>query len=80
MKRAKPLFRFVGVTDGSIESQFDVAQAVQEFFFVLSDAGLNGSTREISGRFGQHISGLRTNLRAVGVVVAEPSWFAELFR
>ncbi|MBI2639844.1 MAG: hypothetical protein HYW90_03065 [Candidatus Sungbacteria bacterium] len=78
MKRAKPVFRFVGEPRPGVRAQLEIALAVQSFFFSVTEKGLDRAA--IEQELGKELSDLKAQMRVLEVEVSGPAWFAELFR
>lgn len=93
MKRAKPVFRFVGgkPADGGqpnpefVLAQFQAAQLLQDFFFLATEKGTPAAVREFGERLGAKdgddpLDILRAYREGAGIEISAPQWFADLIR
>lgn len=71
MAKDRPLFRFIGNPDGGVQVQFAAAQLAQDVFFRLS------ARQQVAEN---EVALIRKALTAAGVVVSQPTWFADLMR
>ena len=79
--KGKPLFSWVPPPDGRTRTNRELVDhcvAVQEFFSVLRDRGMNRD--EVQREYAEVLGSMKLVLTENGIRVLEPQWFASLLR